>query len=300
MDFGGFDFSEFFGGAGAPGGAGAGRGRQSTGGRFSDIFSQFFGRGAAQEQQVPERGTDLEYGLNIDFWQAIRGTQARININRYEQCGTCRGSGSAGGATATCPQCNGSGTVSQMAGAMRFNLTCPRCNGTGQLRNTCPACGGEGRIAHREVVEVRIPPGVRTGSRLRVAGKGNAGTMGAPPGDLYITTNVEPHPFFRREGDDIEIRVPVTVWEAALGSKIEVPTIEGRALLKIPQGTQNGQRFRMREKGVFNVRLNKRGDQIVEVAVQAPKAQDERTRELLRELGKLHPEDPRADIWTQL
>lgn len=187
-----------------------------------------------------------------------------------------------------------------MAGAMRFNLTCPRCNGTGQLRNTCPACGGEGRIAHREVVEVRIPPGVRTGSRLRVAGKGNAGTMGAPPGDLYITTNVEPHPFFRREGDDIEIRVPVTVWEAALGSKIEVPTIEGRALLKIPQGTQNGQRFRMREKGVFNARLNKRGDQIVEVAVQAPKAQDERTRELLRELGKLHPEDPRADIWTQL
>jgi molecular chaperone DnaJ len=187
-----------------------------------------------------------------------------------------------------------------MAGAMRFNLTCPRCNGSGKLRNACPTCQGEGRIAHKETVEVRIPPGARTGSRLRVPGKGNAGTMGAPAGDLYITTHVEDHPFFHREGDDIEIKVPVTVWEAALGAKIEVPTIEGRALLKIPQGTQNGQRFRMREKGVFNARLNQHGDQIVEVAVQAPKAQDERTRELLRELAKAHPEDPRAGMWTEV
>ena len=237
--------------------------------------------------------------LNIDFWQAIRGTQARININRYEVCGTCGGSGSAGGQTATCPQCNGSGSVSQMAGAMRFNLTCPRCNGSGKLRNGCPSCGGEGRAARTETVDVRIPPGARTGSRLRVPGKGNAGSMGAPAGDLYITTHVEPHPFFHREGDDIEIKIPVSVWEAALGAKIEVPTIEGRAILKIPQGTQNGQRFRLREKGVFSTRLNKHGDQIVEVAVQAPKAQDERTRELLRELSKLHPEDPRAELWPQ-
>ena len=155
-------------------------------------------------------------------------------------------------------------------------------------------------MARTETVEVRIPPGARTGSRLRVPGKGNAGTMGAPPGDLYITTHVEPHPFFRREGDDIEIKVPVAVWEAALGAKIEVPTIDGRALLKIPQGTQNGQRFRLREKGVFNARTNKRGDQIVEVAVQAPKAQDERTRELLRELAQLHPEDPRAEMWAKV
>ena len=133
-----------------------------------------------------------------------------------------------------------------------------------------------------------------------MAGKGNAGNMGAPPGDLYITTNVEPHPFFRREGDDIEIKVPVTVWEAALGAKIEVPTVEGRALLKIPQGTQNGQRFRLREKGVFNARLNKHGDQIVEAAIEAPKAQDERSRELLRELALIHPEDPRAAMWEQV
>jgi len=305
MDFGGFDFSEFFGGEGP--GAGSRRGAQQQGaaggpggGRFSDIFSQFFGRGGAAQEHAPEKGSDLEYGLNIDFWQAIRGTQARINITHYEVCGTCHGTGGAGGATVTCPQCNGSGTVSQMAGAMRFNLTCPRCNGSGKLRNACPTCHGEGRLARTETVEVRIPPGARTGSRLRVPGKGNAGTQGAPPGDLYITTHVEPHPFFHREGDDIEIKLPVTVWEAALGAKIEVPTIDGRALLKIPQGTQHGQRFRLREKGVFNARTNQHGDQIVEVVVQAPKAQDERTRELLRELAKLHPEDPRAEMWAQI
>jgi molecular chaperone DnaJ len=299
MDFGGFDFSEFFAGGGSGGGR---RTRESRGaqGGFSDIFSQFFGHGENQEAQpAPEKGTDLEYALNVDFWQAIKGTQVRLNITRYDVCNTCGGSGSAGGATGACPQCNGTGTVSQMAGAMRFNLTCPRCHGKGKLRNVCPACNGEGRAAHTETVEVRIPPGARNGSRLRVAGKGNAGTMGAPPGDLYITTRVEPHPFFHREGDNIEIRVPITVWEAGLGAKIEVPTIDGRTVLKIPQGTENGQKFRLREKGVFNSRTNQRGDEIVEVAVQTPHAHDERTREILRELSRLHPEDPRSAIWER-
>jgi molecular chaperone DnaJ len=183
---------------------------------------------------------------------------------------------------------------------MRFNLTCPRCGGSGKLRNACPACHGEGRTPHAETVEVRIPPGVQTGTRLRVAGKGNAGTLGAPPGDLYITVRVEPHPFFERQGDDIHIRVPVTVSEAGLGAKIEVPTIDGRALLKIPPGTQSGQKFRMRERGVFNARKNLRGDQIVEVVVQPPKVRDERTKEILRELAQLNPEDPRASLWTQV
>ncbi len=187
-----------------------------------------------------------------------------------------------------------------MAGAMRFNLTCPKCGGSGKLKNACPTCQGEGRIAHTETVEVRIPPGARNGSRLRVPGKGNAGSMGAPAGDLYITTRVEEHPYFHRDGDDIHIRVPVTVWEAGLGAKIEVPTIDGKTLLKIPQGTQNGQKFRLREKGVFNSRTNQRGDQIVEAAVQTPKVQDERTKEILRELAGLHQEDPRADLWTAL
>src|SRR5215831_4609912 len=298
FDFSGFDFSDFVSGAGAGAGTGGGR-RTETGGGFRDIFSQFFGRGQAREEE-PEKGADLEYVMDIDFWQAIRGTQARVNITRYETCQTCHGTGSTGSGEVTCPQCKGTGHVSQMAGAMKFNLTCPRCGGSGKLRNACPTCGGDGRVTRTETVDVRIPPGARNGSRLRVAGKGNAGTHGAPPGDLYITTKVEEHPFFHREGDDIEIKVPVAVWEAALGSKIEVPTIDGRTLLKIPQGTKNGQRFRLREKGVLNQRTNQRGDQIVEVAIEAPEPRDEETRELLRKMAKLHPEDPRSDMWSKV
>jgi molecular chaperone DnaJ len=299
MDFGGFDFSDYFQNAAA--GSGAGRRAEApsgAGGGFRDIFSQFFGGHGAQAPA--EKGGDLEYVMDIDFWQALKGTQARINITRYEVCETCHGSGSTGAGEITCPQCKGTGNVSQMAGAMKFNLTCPRCNGTGKLRNACPTCGGDGRVTRTETVEIRIPPGARNGSRLRVPGKGNAGTMGAPPGDLYITTKVEEHPFFHRESDNIEIKVPVTVWEAALGAKIEVPTIDGRTLLKIPQGTKNGQRFRLREKGVLNSRTNQRGDQIVEVAIEAPEPRDERTRELLKEMSKLHPEDPRAEIWSKV
>ncbi len=169
-----------------------------------------------------------------------------------------------------CPQCNGTGSVSQMAGNMKFNLTCPRCNGKGRLKNACPTCHGDGRLAHTETVEVRIPAGAQNGSRLRVPGKGNAGTMGAPPGDLYITTHVEDHPLFRREGDNILLKVPITVAEAGLGAKIEVPTIDGKTLLKIPPGTQNDQKFRLRDRGIFNPRKNARGDQIVQVTLKAP------------------------------
>jgi molecular chaperone DnaJ len=297
MDFGGFDFSDF---AGAAGGAGAGR-RTETGGGFRDIFSQFFGGGGGEgsQAQAPEKGGDLEYAMSIDFWQAIRGTQLRLNITRYEICGTCHGTGSANTGEVTCPQCKGTGNVQQMAGAMKFNLTCPRCGGSGKLRNACPTCGGDGREAKNETVEVRIPPGARDGSRLRVPGKGNAGTMGAPSGDLYITTRVEEHPYFKRDGDDIDITAPIAVWEAALGAKIEVPTIDGRTLLKIPQGTKNGQRFRLREKGVLNSRTNQRGDQFVEVQIQAPDPRDEKTRELLKELAKLNPESPREGLWPE-
>src|SRR5438445_5811202 len=188
-----------------------------------------------------------------------------VTFNGREVCTACNGNRIAGSATTICPECNGTGQVSQMAGAMRFNLICPRCNGTGRLQNVCPVCHGDGRVTHTETVEIRIPPGAQTGSRLRVAGKGNAGTMGGPPGDLYITVRVEDHPFFRRDGDDVQITIPVRVDEAGLGAKIEVPTIDGRAMLKIPQGTQSGQKFRMRDKGVFNARKNRRGDQIVEV-----------------------------------
>ncbi len=296
MDFDGFDFSDVF-----TNQSGAGRGqRQTGGGGFSDIFSHFFRRGGQEEAGEPEKGADLEYALNIDFWQAIRGTQAKLNITRHEVCGTCHGTGSAPSNAVTCPQCNGTGSVSQMAGAMKFNLTCPRCGGKGKLQNACPTCHGDGRVAHTETVTVNIPAGAQNGSRLRVPGKGNAGTLGAPAGDLYITTRVEEHPFFRRNGDNIEIQVPVTVTEAGLGAKIEVPTIDGRTLLKIPHGTPNGQKFRLSEKGVFNSRKNQRGDQIVEVVIQAPPVNDERTKEILRELAKLHPEDPREEIWAKV
>jgi molecular chaperone DnaJ len=298
MGFGGFDFSEYMnqtGGAQQPGGGAAGAGA------FRDIFSQFFGgRRGENEAATSEKGSDLEYGLNIDFWESIRGTQVRLNVVRQEICETCGGSGSVGGATTVCPECDGTGQVTQMAGAMKFSLTCPRCDGKGRLRNVCPTCHGDGRLSKTEVVDVRIPPGAQAGSRLRVAGKGNAGRNGGAAGDLYITVRVEPHAFFNRDGDDIQIHVPITVSEAGLGAKIEVPTIDGRALLKVPQGTQNGQKFRLREKGVMNTRKNKRGDEIVEVVIQAPKVQDERTKELLRELSQVDTEDPRAAIWTMV
>jgi molecular chaperone DnaJ len=310
MDFSGFDFSDIFNRAqqettetrsrtGNPGGGtGGGAGAGGTGG-FKDIFSQFFrGPGAgADADHEPEKGADLEYGLNITFWQAIRGFQTKIDITRYEECTQCHGTGGSDAGSVACPQCNGTGSVSQMAGNMKFNLTCPKCNGKGRLRNSCASCHGDGRIAHTESVEVRVPPGAQNGSRLRVAGKGNAGRMGAPPGDLYITTNVQEHPTFRREGDNIHMTVPVTISEAGLGAKIEVPTIDGKTLLRIPPGTQNNQKFRLRERGVMNNRKGTRGDQIVQVALRMPDIRDERAKEILRQLSEIDSEDPRKELW---
>ena len=307
-NFEGFDFSEFLRQQqaaqqrGGPGHAPGGFEEDRSGGSFKDIFSQFFGRGggASRQSVQPERGADLEYGLNVDFWQSIKGTQVKLNISRQETCEACHGSGASGNNVAVCPECDGSGTVTQMAGAMKFNLTCNRCGGTGRLKNACPVCRGAGHVCRSDSVEVRIPQGVASGSRLRVGGKGNAGTAGGPAGDLYITVRVEEHPFFKRDGDNINIQIPLTVSEAGLGAKIEVPTIDGRALLKIPQGTQSGQKFRLREKGVFNGRKNSRGDEIVEVFLQAPDVRDERTRELLRELAQVQTEDVRSDIWGKV
>lgn len=314
FDFGGFDFSDYFkqagGASGARGTAGGTAGGRNPRGpnpstpppdstsSFKDLFSQMFGGGPKGGSQEPENGSDLEYALNIAFWQSIRGTTVRLTIQRNEQCEECRGSGSAGSGSA-CFECNGGGTVQQQAGAMKFNLSCPRCNGRGKLNNVCPKCRGEGVLSRPESVEVRIPAGASTGSRLRVSAKGNAGTRGGKPGDLYITIRVEPHPFFHRDGDNIDVRIPITVSEAGLGAKIEVPTIDGRALLKVPQGTQNGQKFRLRERGIPNARKATRGDQIVEVFIQAPKVDNEKTRELLRELALVDTEDPRGELWAQ-
>jgi molecular chaperone DnaJ len=183
---------------------------------------------------------------------------------------------------------------------MRFNVTCSRCGGSGKVRPICRVCGGEGRVRRAETIDVRIPAGVQTGSRVRVPGHGNAGTHGTPPGDLYFIIEAKPHAYFQRRGDDLYTVVPITVSEAALGAKIEVPTLDGRSQLRVPPGTSSGQKLRLREKGVPSVRQpGKRGDMYVELQVVVPKPVDERVRDLLRELARLEPENPRQDLFAR-
>ncbi len=300
VDFGGFDFSGFEAPTGA-GGAGQAGGQGSWGG-FRDIFSGMFnqGGGVGRQARGPEPGTDLEYQVNVDFWTAIRGGTARLQITRQEVCPTCKGKASTGGVM-QCPECNGTGQVTQMGGRMKFNIQCPRCGGTGRVQNACPTCHGEGTVSRAEQIEFRIKAGTREGQRIRLAGKGNAGINGGQPGDLYLIIKAGTHPVFTRSGDDIQIAAPVTVAEAALGAKIEVPTIDGRAQLRIPPGTQSGQKLRMREKGVPSAaNEEKRGDEIVTVEVVVPHLKDERSKEILRELAKLNPEDPREVIFEKV
>ena len=300
FDFSGFDFSDFT--AGREGQTSTGGG--SAGG-FRDIFSQMFSGGRNAAARGPQPGTDLEYQVSVDFWTAIRGGIARLEIQRQEICPTCKGKSTTGGSM-ECPECHGSGQVTQMGGRMKFNIQCPRCGGSGKVQNTCPTCDGAGVIVKKEPLEFRIKPGTRDGQRIRLAGKGNAGTNGGPAGDLFLIIKAGTNSVFTRTGDDIYVTVPVTISEAALGAKIEVPTIDthdggGRTQLKIPPGTQNGQKLRLREKGVPSaVHEGKRGDQIVEVQITIPKVQDERSKEILREFSKLNPEDPREDLFTRI
>jgi molecular chaperone DnaJ len=182
---------------------------------------------------------------------------------------------------------------------MRFNVPCTRCGGTGKLRTMCRTCNGEGRVRRTETVDVRIPAGVASGARLRVPGKGNAGTMGAPAGDLYLRILVKPHEFFERRGNDLYTKIPVTVPEATLGAKIEVPTIDGRSLVRIPPGTDSGKTLRLKEKGVPGARNGTRGDQYAEIQVVVPKPTDERVRNLMKDLETLDPEDPRQNLFSK-
>src|SRR5580704_6968465 len=223
FDFGGFDFSDLFEG-------GRARKPSGTGGGFRDIFSGIFGgQQGAQAAEGIEPGSELEYQVNVPFWTAIRGGVMRLNIARRDTCSNCHGQGTIE-TPGKCPECNGTGQITQTGGRMKFNVTCPRCHGTGKNLSTCPACHGEGTVERTDPLEVRIKPGTRDGQRIRIAGKGNAGVRGGPPGDLYVIIRIGEHPLFRREGDDIYITVPVTAVEAALGAKIEVPTIDGRAM----------------------------------------------------------------------
>src|SRR5712692_4970774 len=292
FDFGGFDFSDLFEG---------GRGRKASGaGSFRDVFSGIFGGRGGAAAEGPEPGSDLEYQVNVPFWTAIRGGVMRLNITRHDSCPHCHGRGfieSAG----TCPECGGKGQVTQTGGRMNFNVPCPRCHGTGKNISSCPECHGEGTVEHTEPLEVRIKAGTRDGQRIRIAGKGNAGLRGGPTGDLYVIIRTADHPVFQREGDDIRITVPISATEAALGAKIEVPTIDGRTLLKIPPGTQSGQKLRLREKGVPSAtQEGARGDEIVDIKLTVPMPRDERSKEILRELAKLNPEDPRAELWKNV
>src|SRR5580765_855743 len=296
FDFDGFDFSDLM--------NNAGRSQRTSGGGggFRDIFGSIFGggRGAAPADEGPEPGTDLEYQVNVPFWTAIRGGVMRLNITRQDVCSQCHGQGVLE-SPGKCPECNGTGQITQTGGRMKFNVQCPRCHGTGKNLTPCPTCHGEGTVTHTEPLEVRIKPGTRDGQRIRVPGKGNAGAHSGSPGDLYAIIRAGDHPIFHRDADDISLTVPVSATEAALGAKIEVPTIDGRALLKIPPGTQSGQKLRLREKGVPSAtREGVRGDEIVEITVTVPMPRDERTKELLRELAKLNPEDPRGELWSKV
>ncbi|MBP1622900.1 MAG: dnaJ [Acidobacteria bacterium] len=265
---------------------------------FRDVFSELFGGGGARSRPSgPVKGEDLEHHLNISFMESIQGLSARISVNRRSSCTACDGSGlDRAAGQQTCSRCQGSGQEAKSHGFMRFSGPCRVCGGTGRVGGRCNVCSGSGTVPAQDTITVRIPPGVANGYRMRVPGKGNTGRAGGPPGDLYLILSVRPHEFFRREGNDIVCAVPITVTEAALGTKIEVPSIDGKALLRIPPGTQSGQKFRLRGKGAPSLRGELKGNQIVEVRVIVPRVADERSKEILRELARLNPENPRAGI----
>lgn len=280
----GFDFSQFD--LGGPGG-------------FEDLFSDLFGRRGQTVQTGPLKGEDLHYSIDLNFEDAVRGLSTEISLQRQVACPTCQGTGiGSGGQLQTCPACRGSGRTRAGSGRLSGQQACARCRGTGKLPSTlCASCNGHGAVLRSERISIKIPPGVDNGSTVRVHGKGHAGHAGGPPGDLYIVTRVRPHPFFERKGDNLYCEVPITVTEAALGAKIDVPTVDGKASMRIPPGTSSGQIFRLRGIGVPHLKGPGRGDQFVTVKIVVPQNLDARSQELFRELGRLRPEDPRRGIW---
>ncbi len=286
FDFSGFDFE--------PGGSG------NSSSSFRDIFSDLFSGGGAKQREpeppkvMPKKGKDIEMPLALSFEESVTGLMTNITVNRSEQCSRCQGAGDTGGPVIVCSTCKGTGQVQRSGGRLQFAQTCPDCEGTGRRRQPCSLCNGKGVTPKTEQVKIRIPAGVDTGSRVRIAKKGEGGRLGAPPGDLFIITNVGKHKFFTRKGDNIYVIVPITVPEAALGAKIEVPTVEGKAQLKIPAGTESGQKFRLRERGFPSLRNpNLRGDQFIEVKIILPRVISEETKEILRNFEKANSENPR-------
>jgi molecular chaperone DnaJ len=283
----GFGF-EGFGGQGA---------EYFRGGGFEDIFGNIFGERAARPRG-PQKGEDLSYAVEIDLEDAVFGKTMQVDLRREMTCTVCGGTGSQPGTSPqTCPTCRGTGAVSAGRGFMQFTQTCPTCRGEGVINpNPCRTCGGSGVLPKSERINVKIPPGVDNGSKVRVAGMGGPGTKGGPAGDLYIITRVRPHRYFERKGDNLYSEVPLTAREAALGDKIEIPTVDGMVALTIPPGIQTGQQLKLKGKGVPHLGGGGVGDHYVAVKVVTPTGLSERSKELLREFDRSHPSNPREGI----
>lgn len=273
-----------------PGGMGGGFGGGNPfGGAFEDIFEEMFGRfgtGGARGRGAAGRGADLRQQVEIGLEEAFAGTKATIRVPSSVVCEACKGTGAEGNAAAqTCPTCGGAGKVRAQQGFFLIERTCPTCGGQGRIiKNPCKICAGQGRVQRDRTLNVTIPAGVEDGTRIRLAGEGEAGLRGAPAGDLYVDVAIRPHPIFQREGANIFVRVPLRMTQAALGGAVEVPSIDGgRTRVTIPAGTQTGDQFRLRGKGFSVLRSAARGDMYVQVVVETPQNLTKRQRELLEE-----------------
>jgi len=264
---------------------------------FGDLFADVLReREARRGDGEAVRGIDLHQSVTLEFDEAIHGGQRGLTVTREELCRGCGGRGRLNVTEMRCVHCHGSGVVKSARGHMVFSKSCAHCGGSGATRQTyCPTCGGQQVEMRSEQIAINVPPGLADLARIRVPGKGHAGRNGGEAGDLYITVHVRPHPLFARDGDDLFITVPIAIHEAALGAKIDVPSLDGPARLRVPPGTQSGQRFRIRERGV-PARDGRRGDLVVEVRLTLPRLLDERSKELLREFGRLNADDVRKGL----
>jgi molecular chaperone DnaJ len=257
---------------------------------FGDIFEDFFGFGTTRRGRTMARsGDDLRYDLTISFLDAAFGKETNIEMPTVTRCDHCGGSGAEPGTfPSTCPTCRGRGQVTRTQGFFSISTTCPDCQGEGEVIHTpCTECRGQKRVRKRKSLALKIPPGVETGSRLRLRGEGEEGERGGPPGDLYVVIHVEPHEFFGRDGDDITCQIPISFPQAAIGGEVEVPTLNGTRELTIPKGTQSGQLFRLKGEGFYHMRGYGRGDEIVQVIVKTPAKLTKRQEELLREFATI-------------
>jgi molecular chaperone DnaJ len=268
----------------------------ATFGDFGDILGEFFGFGdifGARRRSGPERGADLRYDLKISFREAAFGLKTKIKIPRQDTCASCEGRGTAKGKSpSTCAACHGTGQVRYQQGFFSISRTCGQCNGSGRIiRDPCETCQGRGRVNKEKVLEIKIPAGVDNGARLRIQSEGEAGLRGGPSGDLYVVIYVEEHPFFQRQGNNIYCQVPIGVAQAVLGAEITVPTLEGEEKLKIPEGTQTGSVFRLRNKGIVSLGERGRGDQFVTVNVVIPTKLGKEQRQLWESLARVSRDD---------